>query len=333
MTVRNEAGRPGIAVPKPHSWVVSGIRLVPKLVVLGLTASALGWPGALGGMPGAAAAPTYPLLALTVSSTPLAPSPNATAGTATPTSESRIVRFGPSVTAAQLLHAIADDAIDVIELEPGRYTPGHLSIRADRARPLLIRPRSPGSVVWGPGTTCAFSFEEGAGNITIDGLIMDGYRLGQTGIYWLGRAHDITLNDITVRNSTGDGDNSWALYISSDGTAGPTNVVANRWVVDGGNRGLGGLQSNHDPNARDLTANGWTVTRASYALYVNSDASSLRFEDWVIRDSGKCTWECLVVDAVNASGIIRGFRSISSGTHMHAYIVAPMRDDGGNTWD
>jgi hypothetical protein len=247
-----------------------------------------------------------------------------------PTPEPKVVRFSPGMSGGQLVAAIADASTDVIELAGGTYTPGSININVNRSRPVTIRPAPGATVVFANGTDAAFTFGYGgvAGNITIDGLIFDGYRIGSIGIVWIGNAHDITLNNITVRNSTGIGTNSWALYLSSDGGSGPTRVVADNWNVDGGARTLGGVQSYHNPNARGATLRGWHVRNCAYAIYLNSDATDVRIEDWTTTSCGVTTYADLSVVARDASGIIRNVRATDSG----GVDIWPPMIESGNEW-
>jgi hypothetical protein len=251
----------------------------------------------------------------------------------TMTTPLKIVSFGPTVTASRLLASIADNTIDVIELAGGMYTPGPVTINVARTRPLLIRPAKGATVVFAKGSTTAFAFGFAggvAGNITMQGFIFDDYHIGATGIIWIGNAHDITLNSMTVRNSTGLGGTSWALYLSTDNGTGPSNIVANDWLVDGGGRTLGALQSYHNPNARGVTALRWKVSNCAYTIYAHSDATGLDIEDWTADSCGLTTYAFLSVILQDVGGIIKNVHSTNSGA---AAIGAPMVDGGGNTWD
>ena len=252
-------------------------------------------------------------------------------------SQGRVVQLGPSATAAQIEAVIKDNSVDTLELLPGTYTPGRqVYVNVDRTRHLLIHPKTPGTVVFKNGSRPAFYIGLGSdggwpanargGNVTIDDLIFDGYHMGPDGIIWTGNCHDITLTHITVRNSTGQGDTSWALYVSSSGGRGTTNLVANYWNVDGGNRTLGAMQSYHNPNADGIVLHHWTVKNAVYAIYAQSDATGLDIDDWAITSSGSGS---LSVVIWNVSGVIKNVHATNSGAPS---IRSPMVDGGGNSW-
>jgi hypothetical protein len=235
------------------------------------------------------------------------------------------------VTAAQFVAAAQDNSTDVLELAGGVYRPGIIRLNVDRTRPLLIRPKAGASVVFAGGNRPAFYIGLGgvAGNITITGLVFDGFRMGPDGIVWLGNCHNITVSNMVVRNSSGQAGYSWALYVSTDGGVGPSNVVANNWVVDGGARTLGGLAIGHSPAARGVTANGWHVTNASYAIYSNTTATGVSINGWTVDSSGLTTFAYLSVVLAQTGGTIRNVHATNSGG---PEIVAPMVDGGGNTW-
>ena len=248
-----------------------------------------------------------------------------------PSAGPKVVELTSSVTAAQFVSAVQDNTTDVIELAGGIYRPGIIRLNVDRTRPLLIRPTPGATVVFAGGSRPAFYIGLGgvAGRITIEGLVFDGFSMGPDGIIWLGNCHDITVNNMVVRNSTGQPGYSWALYLSTDGGAGPRNVVANDWIVDGGARTLGGLQIGHTPAARGVTANGWHVSNASYAIYSSTTATGVRISDWRIDSSGLTTFANLSVVLANTQGTISNVHATNSGG---AEIESPMVDGGGNTW-
>ena len=243
-----------------------------------------------------------------------------------------MVELTSSVTAAQFVSAVQDNTTDVIELAGGIYRPGVIRLNVDRTRPLIIRPTAGASVVFAGGSRPAFYIGLGgvAGRITIQGLVFDGFAMGSDGIIWLGNCHDITVNNMVVRNSTGQPGYSWALYVSTDGGAGPRNVVANYWIVDGGARTLGGLAIGHTPAARGVTANGWHVSNASYAIYSSTTATGVRISNWRIDSSGLTTFANLSVVLEQTTGTISNVHATNSGA---AEIVPPMVDAGGNTWN
>ena len=265
------------------------------------------------------------------------PRPTRTPTPPPPPSSGDVVQLGPNASAAQIEAVIKDTSIDTLELLPGTYTPGRqVYVNVDRSRHLLIHPKTPGTVVFkgggrpafyiGLGGEAGWSASARGGNVTIDGLIFDGYHMGPDGIIWTGNAHDITLTHITVRNSTGQSDKSWALYVSTSGGRGTTNLVANYWTVDGGNRTLGAMQTYHNPNGHGIVLHHWTVKNAGYAIYAQSDATGLDIADWTISSSG---YDGLSVVIRNVSGVIKNVHATNSDGPS---IQRPMVDGGGNSW-
>jgi hypothetical protein len=242
-----------------------------------------------------------------------------------------VVGLTPTVTATQFVAAVGDNSTDVIELAGGTYRPGRISLNVERTRPLVIRPKAGATVVF-TGDAGAFVIGAGgvAGGITIKGLIFDGYQIGQTGVIWLGNCHDITLSDMVVRNSTGQAGYSWALYVSTNAGVSASNVTANNWSVDGA-RSLGGLQigNSSGPNNNGVSAHGWNVANATYAIYSGAGATGVEIDDWIIDSSGMTTYDYLSVVLVDARGTISNVRATNSGGPM---IVLPMVNAGGNTW-
>jgi len=158
--------------------------------------------------------------------------------------------------------------------------------------------------------------------------VFDGFTIGRTGLFDLGNAHDITMNNIVVRNVTGPVAYSWALYLESDAGIGPSNVVANNWTVDGSSRTLGAFTIGHPPGPRGVTVTGWHVTNASYAIYAGgsgNQASGVNISDWTIDSSGLDHSVVLV----HTTGTIRNVHATNSGG---PEISLPMVDAGGNTW-
>jgi len=242
-----------------------------------------------------------------------------------------VVRLAPNVTASEFVSIAEDNTIDVIELESGTYRPGIIRLNVDRTRPLVIHPVSGATVVFAGGSRPAFYIGLGgvAGGITIQGLVFDGFSMGPDGIVWLGNCHDITVSGMTVRNSTGQAGFSWALYVSTDGGAGPSNVVANDWTIDGGGRSLGRLAIGNSPAAQGVTALRWHVTNASYAVYSTTPATGVDIEDWTVDSSGLTTFAYLSVVFERTTGRIRNVHATNSGG---SEILAPMIDAGGSTW-
>ena len=197
------------------------------------------------------------------------------ASIAAPASQ-RVVSFSPSQTAATFLALLGDESNDVIELS-GTYHLPYTVINIDRKRPVVVRPAAGATVIFSGaniGSDPQFQFGDGgmAGNITMQGFTFDGYLLGQQGIVQARQVHDITLNDMVIRNSrangtTGQPIQAWALYLSSNATTHATNFTANRWTVDGSNHQMGALQVY---GGSHITATGWSVSNAYYAVYASS---------------------------------------------------------------
>jgi hypothetical protein len=248
-----------------------------------------------------------------------------------------VVVLGPTATAAQIRAAITDDHNDVVELTAGTYSPGLIKIDVDRTRPVVVRPAAgaAGKVIWKQASTGSGAFWIGqtgkAGNITIDGLVFDGFTLGDTGVLWVGYAHDLALTHITVRNTTGHAGYSWALYVSTDGSHGASNVVADDWVVEGGGvRSLSAMQSYHTPNAKGVRMHRWKVKNVAYAVYAESDATGLDFSDWTIADSGHTTGAGnIAVYFANVKGTFANMHLTTSGTLKN--VGGTMTDLGAST--
>lgn len=251
------------------------------------------------------------------------------------TDPGKVVKLAPSATASQLLAAIADNSVDVVELSAGTYSPGRVNVNVDRTRPVVVRPAAGATVIWKGSSSGEGAFLFGisgkTGRITLDGLIFDGFNLADTGVIWVGNAHDLALNHITVRNSTGHAAYSWALYLSTAGGGGPSNIVANDWVVSGaGTRSLSAMTSEHTPNAHGVTMHRWNVKNVALAVWAGSDATGLDFADWTIDNAG---WAAHANDAVwfqNVKGTFKNMHLTSSGALEN--VSGTMTDLGGNTW-
>jgi hypothetical protein len=258
---------------------------------------------------------------------PAPPPPPPPPPPAPPAPGQNVVTFTPSVTQAQLLAAIADNAVDVIALAPGTYPLGGMSVNADRSRPVLIHPQVPGTVVInGLGADKAFTlgYPGRAANIAFDDLIFENYFIGERGVFTLSNAHNITMNHITIRNTRGQRPTySWALYLSSSGGSGPSNVVAEYWnVVGDPNRTFGGIQLGHDPNARTAVMRHWTITNVTFPIYAAADATNITFDDFNIYDSGASHdgGNYAVVVVIPGPGLVRDICLTRSGGF---YIYSP----------
>jgi len=251
----------------------------------------------------------------------------------------RIVSFTPSQTSSVFLTLLADKSVDVIEMAAGTYHLPVIYIDIDRTRPVVVRPAAGATVVLSGANIVggAGQFEIGdhgrAGNITMQGLIFDGFILQQIGIIHIFNAHDITLNDMVVRNSQTNGTTatpyqSWAIYITSTSTIIPTNITANHWTVDGSARGMSALQVY---GGSHITATGWSVAHAYFAVYSCSDRGPLTdfvLNGWTISDT-------------SSSGNASVYFKSSSGTYSNLHATGSgalansgtpnLIDGGGNS--
>src|SRR5262249_33664232 len=151
---------------------------------------------------------------------------------------------------------------------------------------------------------------------------------------WLGNAHDITLNDITVRNSsaTGDPTNSWALYVSYDNGVGASNITANNWTVTGSGRSISALEVQYQPLHSNVQVNGWTVSHCAFALYANAHATNLTFSDWTISDCGAHSSSVYFGNGFGSiSGRFSGLRASGSYPLLNE-SGGGMVDGGGNSF-
>jgi hypothetical protein len=269
-------------------------------------------------------------LALKVTSPPLPPT-------------QRVVSFTPTQTAATLLALLADESVDVIELNGTYHLPGTF-IDIDRTRPVVVRPAAGATVVFsGANIDYRFQFWFGyygtAGNITMQGFIFDGYVLGQQGIITAVNCHDITVNDMVVRNSRSAGTassptalpyHSWAVYLSSVGTAHATNFTANRWTVLASARGMSALAVQ---GGSHVTVTGWTVSNVCYAVYAANERGPLTdfiLSDWTISNSGAGDAPYVSVSFDSSSGQFSNMHIMSSGVIRNTGTLT-MTDGGGNS--
>ena len=253
----------------------------------------------------------------------------------------RVVSFTPSQTSSAFLTLLADESVDVIEMATGTYHLPYMVINIDRTRPVMVRPAADATVVLsgaGNGFDPEFGFGFGgtAGNITMQDLIFDGFILGQQGIIQAFNCHDISLNDMVVRNSRSNGiappDSSWAIYITSTPTVFSTNFTANRWTIEASAGQMGALQvygGNH------VTATGWSVSNACYAVYASGSErgplTDLILDDWTISNTGAPAWGTLNASVYmeNASGRFSNMHATVSG--VLANVGSPKLIDGGGS--
>jgi len=253
-----------------------------------------------------------------------------------------VASFTTRDTKSTFLTLLANESVDVIEMAGGTYHLRYMIINIDRTRPVVVRPAAGATVVLsgaGNGFNPEFGFGFGgtAGNITMQGLTFDGFILGQQGIIQALDCHDITLNDMVVRNSRANGTwakpyHSWAVYITSNATVIPTNITVNRWTVDGSARGMSALQVY---GGSHITATGWSVSNAYYAIYACSSRGPLTdfsLDNWTISDTGapaRGTPNASVY-IENASGRFSNMHTAASGILVN--VGSPkLTDDGGNS--
>jgi hypothetical protein len=168
----------------------------------------------------------------------------------------------------------------------------------------------------------------------MQGLIFDHFILRKQGIVQGFDCHDITLNDMVVRNSRADGTyaqpyQSWAIYLSATPTEFPTNFTANRWTVVASARGMNGLKVQ---GGSHITVSGWSVSHAFYAVYGGGSEGPLTdfvLDDWTITDTGAPAWGFpnVSVGIADASGRFSNMHGVNSGILLN--MGKPQLTDGG----
>jgi len=253
-----------------------------------------------------------------------------------------VVSFTTDDTKSRLLSLLGNELVDVIEMAAGTYHLGYTVININRTRPVVVRPAAGATVILsgaghGRNPQFGFGFNGVAGNITMQGLIFDGFVLGQNGIIQAFNCHDITLNDMVVRNSRANGTTAqpsltWAIYLTATSTLFPTNFTANRWTIEPSNRQMSALQvfgGNH------ITATGWSVSNAYYAIYASSSRGPITdfvLDDWTICDTGGSAWGLPNVSVAieYSSGKLSNMHATASGVLLN--VGKPkLTDDGGNS--
>jgi hypothetical protein len=247
--------------------------------------------------------------------------------------------FTPSQTVDDFLALLGDESADAIELADGTYHLPYVAIDIDRTRPVVVRPASGATVIFSGAHTgfdpqFGFGFNGKAGNITMQGLIFDGFTLGKQGIVQAFDAHNITLNDMIVRNSRANGTfaqpyHAWAIYLTSTPDVVPTDFTANRWTIEGTARAMGALLVY---GGSRITAVGWSVSNVYYAVYATSrrgPLTDLVLDDWTISNTGGPAWgyDNVAVAIENTTGTISSIRATSSGFLLN--MGAPKIADGG----
>jgi hypothetical protein len=170
------------------------------------------------------------------------------------------------------------------------------------------------------------------------GLIFDGFILAQQGIIQARDVHDISLNNMVVRNSRCNGTtakpyHSWAIYLDATSTIVPTNFTANNWTVDGSNGQMGALQVF---GGNGVTTNGWVVSGVCFAVYASGTRgplSNFTLDGWTISGSGMPDWGSPNVSVAMeyAAGRFSNMHATTSGVLLN--VGNPrMTDGGGNSF-
>jgi hypothetical protein len=242
---------------------------------------------------------------------------------------SQVIQAISPATWGNFLTYMRDENIDVIELANGTYTSGAV-INVSRTNPITVRPASGATPTWTSGT---FLFGNGgfAKNITMQGMRLNNYAIGSTGIFWLGNCTDITLNNMTVTGITSStvSYQSFALYCSWDAGIPPQRVRADGWTVTGtGTRSFSAFQAVHAAG-NTFTGSNWTVDNVGYAIYITDNWSGVTLNNWTINNAGVSAGTPSSVYALAASGTYSNIHITNSIT---ARWGASMIDGGGNTF-
>lgn len=271
-----------------------------------------------------------------------------------PPSGQKVVSFTASGTRAQFLAKLNDMTVDVIELAAGTYTFGYCNINIIRSKPVTVRPAAGavGSVIiggqggqngWDFGISSLCSY------MTFEDLIFDDFVIGANSIIGMQHADHITFRRITCRNSCSTGlaggqpewESSWFLYLSSDGTYGPTNIVFDDITFTGGRTAagspplqghtLGALQSYHGVGGSNIQLSNWTVSHAMWTIYWNnsgSPASGVTISDW----QSDSSYHSLYL--YNGSGTVSDIVCTNVHSASPTTKGAGWTDGGGNSgWD
>jgi hypothetical protein len=247
-----------------------------------------------------------------------------------------VLQVSPTDSAPSLVAAFANMNYDVVEFKAGTYKPGPVYVNIDRsARPLTVRQAAGAAVTFSGSGGGAFYFGLGgaAAHIAfrVPGLVFDNYKIGSTGIVWMGNCHDMEFSGPIVQNSatTTDPINSWAVYLSVDAGVSPRNVVVDNWTVKGVNRGISALQVGHPPSTMaGIYARRWVVDSASYAIYAYGVVSDFQVDDWSVTNSVRADRPYTVFFG---SGVTGTYKNMLVGTG-GLESKGGMTDDGGNVW-
>lgn len=245
-----------------------------------------------------------------------------------------------SNTPAAFIAMMRDMTLDVIEIAAGTYTGWNLNVKdlSRAARPLTIRPA--GAVIFdGGGMSSGLLYLNtlvGAGTPTIpvEDITFTGpftvrnYALGATGLVLTGWVKRVTLNGFIVRNVTGSGNTSHALYVNSDEAHRSSAITANGWDVLCSNRTISALQTYHEPQVDGLTAIGWKVAGCHRATYLYHNATGITVDGWTIADCNA------TIDAEGvATGVVKNCTATNSGPLAKGqgyWLAAGILDGGGN---
>lgn len=252
------------------------------------------------------------------------------------------IQLGPSTTNAQLLELIADEQVRYIELLGGTWSNlAAVRINIERDRPLLIRPALGAEViVSGAGKTGGlfyFGYGGAAGNISLGGpgLILDGWvGLQQTGLVWIGNAHDITMSKVRVRSCgapAGQSASAQTAYVSDDAGVGGRNIYLPDWIVTGVNRTMCGFQISGNALHERIVVPRWQVSGLGYSIYDDSsNTSDLLLDGWTGNDCGMTAGTPSTVVFTRAEGRYSNLHFTNS---LGLLDYSPgMIDGGGNTW-
>lgn len=252
-----------------------------------------------------------------------------------------VVRRCPaSYSVDQFIAMMRDMTLDVIELEAGvRHWPlGFVKDLSRKSRPLTVRPVPGADVSWdGTGSSGWLHFNTlngpGTPSIPVEDISFQGpftlrnYALGSTGLVMTGWVNRFGLHDFIVRNVTGTGNLSHALYVNSDESHRASALSANRWDVQS-NRSISALQTYHEPQIDGLTAVGWKVSGVNRAAYIYHNAKAVVLDGWTIIDSN------VTIDAEGVpTGVVKNCVSMNSGPIAKGqgyWLAAGVVDGGGN---
>ena len=228
-----------------------------------------------------------------------------------------------------------------IEFAPGVYRWDHVDVSVDRtAKPLLIHPRTPGTVTFTGLKTTDGVFHLGltktAKYITFDGFTFDGYALSACGIFEIVNTDHVTLSDMIFRNLSRDPQygnpsqpyKSWAAYISGVNS----HLTIDHWnIVGSGKTVHSGIQIDDEAHAataheRSIHLTNISVSNCAYAFYENLPTTDLVLSGWSVTNTGMSTTSI-------SFHLATGAYSDMHGTSSTPIVVGSshMVSGGGNT--